>query len=126
MIIDWFKSTIIEGEIPDFKCTNIKEIKCINYYNDYNEFYDDISFLIIKFILDNNNNRYILSMKFNEISSLYLTDLGGGSNQMMGFRIEDLVGRGFEKSERYFVEDYENETIKFNCSAFEVISLEEI
>lgn len=124
MSINWYSQTIIENKIPDFNSTLIKEIKGINYYMDFNEFYDKISFLEISFYVCYDKIEYLLKIKFNEVTSLCLDNIGGCINQLSGFNIINLSDRGFEISKKYLVEDYENEIIMFNCSSFEVLSLE--
>lgn len=123
---EWYEEIALVEKIPNFKSTCVKYINDFHYYIGYNSYYEQVSFLEIDFILEVDIRDFILKIKFSDVSSLDLLGFGNNYNQIMGFRINNLSGNGFEQSKKYFVEDYENNIIKFYCSEFEVVSLEEL
>ncbi|MEK4171385.1 hypothetical protein MHI22_07405 [Lysinibacillus sp. FSL L8-0312] len=126
MINEWYEGTELENKIPSFKTTDIKCIADFHYYIGYNSYYDQVSFLEVSFLLELDNRKFILKMKFNDVTTLDLLGFGNSSNQITGFRINSLKDKGFELPNNYLVEDYENNIIKFYCASFEVLSLVQI
>ncbi|AOH55148.1 hypothetical protein ABE28_012385 [Peribacillus muralis] len=123
MTLDWYKGTVLEQEIPDFKVNDVKLITGFQYYLGYNSYYDQVSFLEMDFVLEIEDKKLNLKLKFSDVSSLDLLGFGGQFNQIMGFSVENLNESGYEKQNKYLVEDYENESIKFYCANIEVLSL---
>lgn len=125
MINEWYEGTELENKIPNFKSTDVKFITDFHYFIGYNSYYDQVSFLEISFLLEVDSRKFILKMKFNDVTTLDLLGFGNSYNQIMGFRINNLKDKGFELPKKYLVEDYENNIIKFFCASFEVLSLVE-
>ncbi|MFT9820973.1 hypothetical protein [Lysinibacillus sp. NPDC056185] len=126
MTKEWYEETVILKKIPNFSSTNVNYIKGFNYYIGYNPYYDEVSYLEVVFLVEMDRRKYTLKMKFNDVSSLDLIGFGNSYNQLMGFTIHNLSKNGFELDNKYLVEDYENNIIKFYCASFEVLSLVEI
>ncbi|MGE7093146.1 hypothetical protein ACQKII_17145 [Lysinibacillus sp. NPDC048646] len=125
MINEWYEGTELENKIPNFKSTDVKFITDFHYFIGYNSYYDQVSFLEISFLLEVDSRKFILKMKFNDVTTLDLLGFGNSYNQITGFRINNLKDKGFELPKKYLVEDYENNIIKFFCASFEVLSLVE-
>ncbi|GGE53691.1 hypothetical protein [Priestia taiwanensis] len=122
----WYEGTEIEKKIPDFKSIYIRYITNLYYYIDYNSHYDQISFLEITFLLEVDIKKFTLNIKFSDVSSFDLTGFGNSFNQLVGFEISNLNNNGFEKNNKYLVEDYEDGSIKFYCASIEIVSLDEV
>jgi hypothetical protein len=105
---------IINNNKYDF--VDVKYINDLNYYIDYDDFGDRISFVDISFILSNNISETSIKIQFVKVSSLKIKDFGGSYNQIMGFNIVDSKDNGWESDSRYHIEDYENGIIDFYCS----------
>ncbi|EON70213.1 hypothetical protein [Lysinibacillus sphaericus] len=125
MINEWYEGTELENKIPNFKSTDVKFITDFHYFIGYNSYYDQVSFLEISFLLEVDSRKFILKMKFNDVTTLDLLGFGNSYNQTTGFRINNLKDKGFELPKKYLVEDYENNIIKFFCASFEVLSVVE-
>lgn len=125
MINEWYEGTELENKIPNFKSTDVKFITNFHYFIGYNSYCDQVSFLEIRFLLEVDCRKFILKMKFNDVTTLDLLGFGNSYNQITGFRINNLKNKGFELPKKYLVEDYENNIIKFFCASFEVLSLVE-
>ncbi|MFF6014105.1 hypothetical protein [Lysinibacillus fusiformis] len=125
MINEWYEGTELENKIPNFKSTDVKFITDFHYFIGYNSYYDQVSFLEISLLLEVDSQKFILKMKFNDVTTLDLLGFGNSYNQITGFRINNLKDKGFELPKKYLVEDYENNIIKFFCASFEVLSLVE-
>ena len=126
MTKEWYEDTVIPKEIPNFNSTNVQYITGFHYFIGYNSYYDEVSYLKVGFLVEVDRKKYMLKMKFNDVSCLDLLGFGNRYNQLMGFTINNLSNNGFESSKKYLVEDYENGIIKFYCASFEVLSLVEI
>ena len=126
MTKEWYEETVIPKKIPNFRSTNVNYITGFNYYVGYNSYYDEVSYLEVDFLVELDRSKYMLKMKFNDVSVLDLIGFGNSFNRLMGFTIHNLSNNGFELDNKYLVEDYENGIIKFYCADFEVLSLEEI
>lgn len=119
---NWYEDTEIIKEVPDFKQTDINGIVGVNYYIDYNELYEEVSFLQVNFILEKLNYKKSIKMLFKDVSNLKIDGFGGSYNQLLGFNIEK-TDSGYESSKRYLFEDYENNSIQFYFSDFEIVSI---
>ncbi|TCT16439.1 hypothetical protein EDD68_1342 [Melghiribacillus thermohalophilus] len=126
MTKEWYEDTILDKTIPNFKPTNVKFITDFHYYIDYNSYYEKVSLLEMGFLVEADNKKFILKIKFYDVSSLDLIGFGNNYNQLMGFKINNLSNSGYEKRKKYFVEDYENKIIKFYCAGLEILSLVEL
>ncbi|KGR83737.1 hypothetical protein [Lysinibacillus odysseyi] len=126
MINEWYEGTELESKIPNFKSTDVKFITDFHYFIGYNSYYDQVSFLEMSFLVEADSKKFVLKMKFNDVTTLDLLGFGNSYNQITGFRINNLKGQGFELPKKYLVEDYENNILKFFCASFEVLSLVEM
>ncbi|MBN6888769.1 hypothetical protein ACUXCC_005551 [Cytobacillus horneckiae] len=126
MMNEWYEDTVLNKIIPNFKPSNVKFITDFHYYIDNNSYYEKVSFFEIDFLVKADNRKFILIIKFYDVSSLDLIGFGNSYNQLMGFNIKNLSNSGFEKRKKYLVEDYENNIIKFYCSDLEILSLVEV
>lgn len=126
MINEWYEGTELENKIPNFKSTDVKFITDFHYFIGYNSYYDQVSFLEMSFLVEVDSKKFVLKMKFNDVTTLDLLGFGNSYNQITGFRINNLKDQGFELPKKYLVEDYENNIIKFFCASFEVLSLKEM
>lgn len=123
---EWYEDTVLNRIIPNFKPSIVKFITDFHYYIDYNSYYEKVSFLEIDFLVEADKRKFILKMKFYDVSSLDLIGFGNSYNQLMGFNIQNLINNGFEKRKKYLIEDYENNIIKFYCADLEILSLVEV
>lgn len=109
---------------PQFSWNDVKYIEKMDYYLDLDEYAQQISNLKILFLIELPNKAiHNLLVKFNAINNLNINNIGGKYNQIMGFEIVDQLTAGWECEQRYFVRDYENETIKFYCKSIEIVSV---
>lgn len=112
---------------PGFVWHYLNYIESFKYYIDFNDTFDEISFLEIGFLMreqgkDEKKNKKIL-IKFNEVNCFDIKDIGGSYNQIMGFEILDQKESRWESNKRYLVRDYEDGCIKFYCRSIMVISV---
>ena len=107
-----------------FSWNDVKYIEKMCYYIDLDEYGEQISYLKILFIIELPNKIfYNLLVKFNAINNLYINNIGGKYNQIVGFEIIDNFESGWESKQRYVVRDYENATIEFCCKSIEIVSV---
>lgn len=90
-----------------------KEIEVIEFNLSV---HDNKSMISMKFLI----NDEVVRMIFHNVSSLNTKDFSM-PYQIGGFEILDNNDRGWEKSSRYTIDDYEDGKIKFHCESFEVI-----
>ncbi len=102
MINEWYEGTELENKIPNFKSTDVKFITDFHYFIGYNSYYDQVSFLEISFLLEVDSRKFILKMKFNDVTTLDLLGFGNSYNQITGFRINNLKDKGFELPKKIF------------------------
>ncbi len=74
------------------------------------------SMIAMKFLIKDE----VVRMIFHNVSSLNIKNFSM-PYQIGGFEILDNNDKGWEKSHRYSVNDYEDGTIKFYCESFEII-----
>ncbi|ARM72122.1 TPA_asm: hypothetical protein GIN74_13815 [Listeria monocytogenes] len=119
---EWYLDTILEQKFPKFSSATIVGIKQVNYYIDYNEFYEEISYVKIKFIFEYENKENILNILFKDIADLSLNSFGESYNQLLGFKISKLDS-SFDTQRKYHLEDYENNSIDFYFKELEIVSV---
>lgn len=122
---NWYENTIIEEKIPDFLQSDIKGIKSFNYYIDFNEYYDEVSYLKVNFIVEKKEKKLEITMLFKEINGLKLEGFGGIYNQILGFNLEKQ-DKSYEVNNRYKLEDFEDGVIELFCKEFEILTVVEI
>lgn len=120
---DWLESTEIKKMIPNFQSTFINQITGINYYTDYNEYFEETSILETKLKVIAGDNSYILELKFDDVSNLNICDVGSNHNKLASFRISDNKQNGYSRNARYTVEDYEEGTLELFCSTITILSV---
>jgi hypothetical protein len=105
---------------------DFKFVSSVYYYIDYNEQYDEVSFLEVGYIVEPKleGKRYQLLFKFSEVTSLKVSGFGGSFNQILGFKIDDMKDHNWESNRRYHVYDYENDVMSFYCRSIEVLTIE--
>ncbi|MCI8670032.1 MAG: hypothetical protein HFI34_11035 [Lachnospiraceae bacterium] len=109
---------------PNFSWNDVKYIEKMDYYIDLDEYAEQVSNLKILFLIElPDKSIHKLLVKFNTINNLNINNIGGKYNQIMGFEILDQVKAGWECEQKYFVRDYENETLKFYCKSIEIVSV---
>lgn len=113
---------------PNFIWHHLNYIEGFKYYIDFNDQYDEVSFIEIKFLMRETGNKNVsrVLIKFSEINGFEIKEIGGNFNQVMGFEIIDQKGSGWEPDKRYSIRDYENGCIKFYCKSIEVLSVTEM
>lgn len=120
----WYTNTEIEQQIPDFDMSFFKSLYGFRYYLDFDSNYNEIAFLEVDFLLEKDNRKFELVMKFSNIFSLYLYRITGNENDLEGgFTIQKLRESGYEKQFKYLIDNYETDIIKFYCENIEVASL---
>ena len=67
---------------------------------------------------------YKIEIAFHNAQRLTLRDFGTRPTQIAGFDISDVSDRGLGDV-NFYVEDYENGRISFECSGVEILSVEE-
>lgn len=109
---------------PNFTWHHINYIESFTYKIDFNDYGDKVSYLDIMFLIEEKDKieKEIL-IKFSEVSSFSIQNIGGSYNQLIGFEIIDKKGHGWELDKRYFVRDYENGIINFYCKSIEIVSV---
>ena len=100
-----------------YKVSDVVGIVGFDYNIDLNEFYEKQSNIKIKFVLKDNTN---ILIRFRNISSLKIKNIGGEFNQILGFEI--IENKTYEKRNRYHIGDYENGMIDFYCELYEIIA----
>lgn len=107
---------------PKFVWNDVRYIERFDYTMEMNEYYEQISNLKILFWVELQDKKMQrLCVKFNEINSLKINNMGGKYNQIMGFEIIDKSTLGWEQDLRYMIRDYENGTIEFYCKTIEIV-----
>ena len=109
-----------------FSWDNITHIKSIFYNVEYDNNYIPFSVLKLCLIYERNNKIFDINIEFKNITNLNLKKIGGLYNQIMGFEIIDKKNDGYEKEQRFMINDYEDGIINFFCSEIKVISVLEI
>lgn len=115
----------IKEKINDFTWQDIKYIYEIHYYQDFNEYYEEIFLLDIVFIiLSKDNKQYSVKIRFYEVENMILY-IGSKFIQITSFDIVDIKEDGWCFS-NYLIRDFENdEDLKFYCNKIEITSLVE-
>ena len=83
------------------------------------EFNVSVSGIELKFMLKDE----VVHMIFHNVSCLNVKDFSM-PHQINGLEISDNKGRGWDKSLRYTVNDFEDGTINFHCESFEFVKAE--
>lgn len=119
---------LIDEKIPNFNYLDVEHLLHFNYFIGYNEAYENVSYLTAGFLVnkEQENKKYELILKFKEVNDLNLQNIGGGYNQLMGFKINDIRKNNWEANKKYWIEDYENGVLNFYCKEIELISIKEL
>lgn len=118
----------ISDKISQFTEENVNWIVKVDYYIDYNEYYEEISLLEVDYIYEDTplNRKLKVLVKYSEVSSLNLKGFGGGFNQISGFKIDSMRDLHWQNDKNYYVHDYENGIMEFYCKSIEILSVEEL
>ncbi len=110
---------LITEKVRDF---SFADIKCITNFNlsFLKEFNNYNSVLNIDFIIEGNDNSYLVKFRFHNPQSIIFES--GGLYHQVSLNIRDITERGWENI-KYEVEDYEENNLRFFCSDVEVISI---
>lgn len=118
----WYENIELLKLVPDFNPIETLLITAFRYYQKDNDAFEKISFLEMSF-LSGGEERFEMTLKFINVSSLDLIGFGSAYNQLSGFCIRDLKESGFEKERRYLVEDYEDDMLNFYCESIEIVEV---
>lgn len=118
----WYETIELLKLVPDFNPIETLLITVFRYYQKDNDAFEKISFLEMSF-LSEGEERFEMTLKFINVSSLDLIGFGSAYNQLSGFHIRDLKESGFEKERRYLVEDYEDDMLNFYCESIEIVEV---
>lgn len=118
----WYETIVLLKLVPDFNPIETLLITVFRYYQKDNDAFEKISFLEMSF-LSEGEERFEMTLKFINVSSLDLIGFGSAYNQLSGFHIRDLKESGFEKERRYLVEDYEDDMLNFYCESIEIVEV---
>lgn len=109
---------------PQFSWNDVRYIEKLDYCIDIDEYAEQVSNLKILFLIELPDKvMHKLFVKFSAINNLYINNIGGKYNQIVGFEIMDQLTAGWELEQRYVVRDYENRIIEFNCKSIEILGL---
>jgi len=108
--------------ISDFKFSDLNRIIHFSYYVDQFD-YDNTSNIEACFMLKNYLQEFKVCIKFYNVSKFKLDEVSKVIC-ISGFDIESMKERGWDRSQKYHVFDYENDTIEFFCESIEVVSVE--
>ena len=86
---------------------------------DFEIVLNDDSLCVKMTCVSEDQNAYFIV--FENVSKLKLSDICYPF-QICGFEILDYSSRGYQKDTRFFVNDYEDETISFFCEKFEIFN----
>ena len=86
---------------------------------DFEITHNDDSLCIKMSCISEDQNAYFIV--FENISKLKLSDISYPF-QICGFEILDYNSRGYQSDSRFFVNDYEDETLSFFCEKFEIFN----
>ncbi|EMU55199.1 MULTISPECIES: hypothetical protein [Clostridium] len=115
----------IQEKVKVFSWQDIKCIYEIHYYQDFNEYYEEVFLLDIVFIIFTiDNKQYSVKIRFHEVENMNLY-IGSKFVQIVCFDIVDIKDDGWS-SLNYLVHDLEQDGyIKFYCNKIEIISVDE-
>lgn len=115
----------IKEKINDFTWQDIRYIYEIHYYQDFNEYYEEVFLLDIDFIIFTiDNKQYSVKIRFHGVESMNLY-IGNKFVQIVCFDIVDIKDDGWS-SLNYLVQNLEQDgDIKFYCNKIEIISVAE-
>ena len=102
--------------IDDLQGKTVEVLKLQLFCAEYPAFESDPPSLLLKILL----NDQTCTLRFTNISDLNLESFSAPF-QIGGFQIECNQEKGWERSERYTVSDYENGTIRFFCETVEIL-----
>lgn len=118
MNLDMIKSVFPGFQMGDFGMFD--KITCLKWENAFD---DDFESEHTNLTLEMTGpDKYRISMEFWDVESWRFR----GNGQISGFYIKDMTVRGYERSSRYEVGDYEEDAMEFYCSDIVIKSLEKI
>lgn len=111
---------------PCFSWNKINYLDSIHYYIIQDELLRKYSIIKLGLRYFANENAYELTFQFSNVTNLSIKNVGGMYNQLLGFEIVDKSMDGWGKTQRYYINDYENGIINFTCAEIKLLSIEEI
>ena len=112
-------------EIDDaFSWDKVTYIDAIQYYILKDDFYNDYSVVELVLRYSVNSIDYKITVKFSSVINLRLNRIGGEYNQILGLEIIDKSNDGWDKNQRFLVNDYEDGIISFICKDIEILSVD--
>ena len=109
-----------------FSWDKISSIEAIDYSISKDDFSSYFSIMTLNLRFQIENDIYELLIKFSSVVDLNLRRIGGEHNQICGFEISDKSKDGWEKNQRFFVDDYEDGVISFYCKDIEVLTVNKL
>ena len=107
-----------------FSWDKVTYIDAIQYYILKDDFYNDYSVVELVLRYSVNSIDYKITVKFSSVINLSLNRIGGEYNQILGFEIIDKSNDGWDKNQRFLVNDYEDGIISFICKDIEILSVD--
>lgn len=105
----------IDGfSFTDIKCLTNFNLSFIKDFNIYR------SLLDIDFIVESNNESFLVQFRFREPQNIKFESLG--YFQPVDLAIRDLSSKGWENI-KYEIQENENNTLSFYCNEIEVVSI---
>ena len=112
-------------EIDDaFSWDKVTYIDAIQYYILKDDFYNDYSVVELVLRYSVNSIEYKITVKFSSVINLRLNRIGGEYNHILGLEIIDKSNDGWDKNQRFLVNDYEDGIISFICKDIEILSVD--
>lgn len=107
-----------------FSWNKVTYIDAIQYYILKDDFYNDYSVVELVLRYSVNSIDYKITVKFSSVINLRLNRIGGEYNQILGLEIIDKSNDGWDKNQRFLVNDYEDGIISFICKEIEILSVD--
>lgn len=120
---NWRNNELLINNFNTFEEVFCNKIVNLEYSIDYNDFYEEIAKLTIKFIYDRYQKKYV-TILFTDVETL---DMKGGFFpffQVMGLQIVDQLERGLEC--RYEISDEDGGAIYFTCQEITILEVSEV
>lgn len=119
--MDWYLDSKIQKYIRDFDVIHLMQLNEFRYYKDYNEAYEKIKSIELNIPYKNSKENFEIHLKFINVKSIEIKDLDFHEESILSFNISKL-NKGWERL-NYLVEDFEEQTFKFYCEDYKVLSV---
>lgn len=108
----------------DFTWGRICYLDSISYSIEQDELLRNESIVVLGLRYNANGSIYKLYIQFSNVTNMSIKNVGGMYNQLLGFEIMDKSKDGWEESQRFYINDYENGIISFSCARIEIVSID--